>query len=404
MSVAERIEDCEALKKEYFDLLYKDCQGWVTVASKNPEYHQHHYKNEQLLANTGTEDIYVSQNTFYIPKRKEENLKELRTLYVDLDCYKTNYSKEAVLYFLQKDFFNQSIPEPTAVVDSGRGLYLIWKIEPVPYMAINLWKYIENYLCTTLKEFGADAKACDAARILRPAGTINTKSGTVVKLLEKNPYVYSLKEIQQGYLPEVKKLYKVNKNGEKADVKFLFNPRNLYHDRIKDIEKLCNLRDWDLEGEREEIIFLYRYFNCCFSSDAKNSLKLSLELNKKFKNPLSEKEATTASKSAESCFLSTTKKYRYTNKRLIELLDISLKEQMHLKTIIGEVEHLRRKKQNNKLKRRNKNGLTSRQQKKADNINQIKQLNEKNLKPCQIAEQLELSKQLVNHYLKLLTA
>jgi len=93
---------------------------------------------------------------------------------------------------------------------SGRGLYLIWTIEIVPKMALPLWKAIENYFYKVLKELGADPKALDPTRVLRVGGTLNTKSNTLVKLLDRYEYIYSLREIQKEYLPE---MY-LNKPGE----------------------------------------------------------------------------------------------------------------------------------------------------------------------------------------------
>ena len=62
---------------------------------------------------------------------------------------------------LEKNYFNQRIPIPNYVIDSGRGMYLIWLIKKVPSMALPLWKAAEDYFYKTLKEFGADRQALD---------------------------------------------------------------------------------------------------------------------------------------------------------------------------------------------------------------------------------------------------
>ena len=46
----------------------------------------------------------------------------------------------------EKNYFNQSIPIPNYVIDSGRGMYLIWLINKVPSQALALWKAIQEYL------------------------------------------------------------------------------------------------------------------------------------------------------------------------------------------------------------------------------------------------------------------
>ena len=68
--------------KEYLELLHRDNKGYITIAHKNPNYTQWHYKAEELINNTDEillEKIntYVSMNTFYKPQRRIENIKEL---------------------------------------------------------------------------------------------------------------------------------------------------------------------------------------------------------------------------------------------------------------------------------------------------------------------------------------
>lgn len=142
-------------------------------------------------------------STFYKPMRRIENIKELTCNFIDLDTYNTKFTKTQILMNLEENYFNRSIPIPSLIIDSGRGLTLGWTIEQVPYMALPLWKAIQEYLYNQLKEFGADRKALDATRVLRVPGSINSKSGTRVKILEKYDYVYTLREIQREFLPDL---------------------------------------------------------------------------------------------------------------------------------------------------------------------------------------------------------
>lgn len=43
--------------------------------------------------------------------------------------------------------------------------------------------------------------------------------------------------------------------------------RSLYQGRILDLVKLCELRNYDVKGHREIILFLYRYYLCYFYED-----------------------------------------------------------------------------------------------------------------------------------------
>ncbi|WP_075841443.1 replication protein, partial [Clostridium perfringens] len=292
------------------------------------------------------ENIYITLNTFYKPCRRLENIKELNTLFIDLDYYKTDKTEDQVLIDLEKNYFNQSIPIPNYVIDSGRGMYLIWLINAVPSQALPLWKAVQDYLYKQLKCFGADRQALDATRILRVPGSINSKSKTVVNILDEYEYVYDLREIQNGFLPELKPYEK--KKGRPSKINYIYRERSLYYGRIQDIIKLCELREYDLKGHRELILFLYRYYLCSFTEDIEKALNDALELNSMFRQALSEREVIRATRSAEICYLDKNKQYKYKNETLIELLEITEEEQKYMTIIISKEEYKRRKRIRNK--------------------------------------------------------
>lgn len=130
----------------------------------------------------------------------------------------------------------------------------------------------------TLKQFGADANALDPTRVLRIVGTMNSKSGTSVKVLDEYDYEYSLREIQEEYLPEISPK-KTKSKGRPKKMVSLFTEYSLYYARLMDISKICELRNYDVEGHREVILFLYRYYSACFTEDAEEALRRALELN-----------------------------------------------------------------------------------------------------------------------------
>lgn len=267
-------------------------------------------------------------------------------------------------------------------------------------MALPLWYAVQRYLFNALKQFGADANALDPTRVLRIVGTMNSKSGTCVKVLDAHDYEYSLKEIQEEYLPEIS--VKKKSKGRPKKMVSLFTEYSLYHARVIDITKVCELRNYDVEGHRETILFLYRYFSACFTEDAEEALRRALELNSMFKKPLSVNEVIQDTKSATRAYEN--RLYKYTNKKLIEILDITLDEQQHLITIISGKEKYRRsaeeQKAKKKAKRRNENGLTKREQEKQDRINKIKELQIQGLNQNQIAIELGISRQAVSKLLK----
>ena len=396
---------------EYVNIIHGDSKGWITKAKIcNKEYKQWHYKYKDLIELKFDEyNVYITLNTFYKTYRRIECIKELNALFIDLDTYKTGFTKEQILINLNENHFKQSMPIPNFIIDSGRGLYLIWLIKKVPSMALPLWKAVEEYFYKTLKEFGADRQALDATRILRVPGSFNSKTHTEVKIIDNYDYLYELREIQSEYMPELSEKAPVRR-GRPKKVLFVHRKRSLYHARILDIIKLCELREYDLKGHRELILFLYRYYLCYFTEDIEKALYDTLELNSMFRQPLSEKEVTRATKSAEKVYKEQNKDYKYKNETLINLLEITDEEQKEMKTIISKDEYRRRKRlRNNKAydskkakeKYKNKlkiNGKSTKKEQIELQRNKIKSLREQGFKNKEISQKLNITQKTLERH------
>ena len=378
----------------YLDILHSDSKGWITKAEINCGYKQWHYRyNELLEQDFNQENVYISINTFYSTFRRLEYIKELKAQFIDLDIYKTGFTKEQIIMHLEADYFNKSIPRPNLIIDSGRGLYLIWLLNSVPSKALPLWKAIEEYLYSVLKPFGADRQALDPTRILRVPGSINSKSKTTVKVIEQYDYIYDLREIQNEYLPELEER-KAKKKGRPSKTVFIHRERSLYYARIQDIIKLCELREYDLKGHRELILFLYRYYLCYFLEDTQKALGDVLELNREFIYPLSETEVIRATRSAEKVYLSKDKDYKYKNETLIELLLITELEETYMTTIISNKESKRRRSIRDEKRYKEKLKLEGKMSKKEE-LEQlrakIKSLREQGFKNKEIMQMLGIT-------------
>lgn len=342
----------------------RDTDGFITIAkkcSRTGRFTQQFFEPVDLaehLTHVMGEDVFFSQNTFYRKARRIETVRQLRSLYVDLDFYIFNYAPEQILFWLEQDFFRTAIPEPNLIIFSGQGIVLIWTIEPAPYMALPLWQAIQNYLIDQLKPLGGDPKASDAARVFRLAGSISSKNGNEVHVQYRHNYQYTLREIQDEFLPELKPKQQKAKPGRKKKIVHLFNLYTLHGARLQDLDKLVTLRNGEMTGYRETTLFLYRYWSCCFEHDPRTALSHTLEFNRMFTHPLSEKEAVRATESAQKAYLAKSDKeanekakamgypgagYRISNAKLIDWLDITPDEQKHMKTIIGTKEKNRRK-------------------------------------------------------------
>ena len=395
LALKQKDEENLSSSVKYINIIHGDSKGWITKAKIcDKEYKQWHYKYKDLIELKFDEDnVYITLNTFYKTYRRIECIKELNALFIDLDTYKTDFTKEQILINLNENHFKQSMPIPNFIIDSGRGLYLIWLIKKVPSMALPLWEAVEEYFYKTLKEFGADRQALDATRILRVPGSFNSKTHTEVKIIDNYDYLYELREIQSEYMPELSEKAPVRR-GRPKKVKYIFRERSLYYARIMDIIKLCELREYDLKGHRELILFLYRYYLCYFTEDVEKALYDTLELNSMFKQPLAEKEVTRATKSAETVFKKENKDYKYKNETLINLLEISDEEQREMITIISKDEYKRRNNEYNKEKYKEQLKLKGKLPKKEQlelQRKKIKSLKKQGLKNKEISQELNIA-------------
>ena len=222
-------------------------------------------------------------------------------------------------------------------------------------------------------------------------------------------------------MPELSEKAPVRR-GRPKKIKYIFRERSLYHARILDIIKLCELREYDLKGHGELILFLYRYYLCYFTEDIEKALYDTLELNSMFRHPLSEKEVTRATKSAEKVYKEQNKDYKYKNETLINLLEITEEEQKEMKTIISKDEYRHRDREyqkknykydsekakekydsekakiayKNKLRKQGK--LTKKEELKLQK-KKIKSLREKGLKNKDISQILNITQKTLERYI-----
>lgn len=124
-------------------------------------------------------DAYFALATFNTGEsRTKDNAKQLRALFLDLDCGedKDFADQTAALVALRGFCKEVKLPRPYAV-NSGRGVHVYWPLtEPAP---VSEWLPVANKLKRTCAAagFGADpAVTSDAARVLRVPTTHNHKS------------------------------------------------------------------------------------------------------------------------------------------------------------------------------------------------------------------------------------
>ena len=468
-----RVEDAEEQVNFIHSQNAKD-NCYIAIGTRHDPkvFQQWHVQHKELdwdtLSNLlGLTDLYMSISSSWKCSRKLNNIRRLNAFWIDLDYYNIpkykNKTTEEMISILRKDKMFKDL-EPSFFIDSGKGMYIFYLIDSCPKQILGYWQTIQNALCKRFEDYGADAKSTDAVHILRLAGSINSKTNRVARLIYNTNSIlnyiakqepmrrYSINEIGNILLPplkytreewqelknsknKTKKQIKTNRESRK--VQTFMSLHNLHFKRMSDIEKLIELKEGNCEGTREFMCFLYRYFNCCYYKDPSNAIETIKELNNSFTDPLTDSELIKATSSAEggwklwqqtyeeysnledpvniTQFFRKRGCYIYSNKKLIEILKITQVEMESLETIINTQEKNRRSKdyrsdyykenkerynKNRREKRRNEEGLTKREQEKLEKMQQIEELIKEGLKQKDIAKKLNISKSLVSMYVK----
>lgn len=416
--------------EDYCEHLYDDStDGYLHIAHLDKNRKVKIYSTDdanvrKIVEEIGQEDVFITPNTTFIPVRRAQNIRQFRALFIDLDIDKLGYQKSETVYMVWELYYQDKLPKPTMVIDSGRGVHLYWRIENAPIQAWSTWQELEDYLYYQLKHLGADKQATDSVRVLRLPSSINSRNGSECKILYiDNETTYSMYDLRQAYLnykpktTQIKMLEACEKPTAKVIPNKFFTSYSLHLARIEDIETLCKLRNYNVKGYRNFILHCYAYWQGVTIRDEESLREEVYALNNAFKEPMKATEVDAilrcipkaidkfiayeqGIRSGECKRVSKGMRdkggYWYKNETLIERLDITEAEQKHMKTIIGTEEKYSRRRDKDReyqrAKRRNSNGLTKKQQELEDLKYQVLELRKEGLSMQKIADKLNINK------------
>lgn len=376
-------------------------------------------------------DFYLSLNAFNFGSRTSRGLKQLRNIGIDLDFYKLNMSLKDALKEVKKLIYQEEIPNPNLVINSGRGLQLIYTIAggASPKMEY-LTRYITAQYITKLRHLNADTACTDVSRVFRIPNSIHSKTGNVVTEEIWNKREYHLHELYDYVTP----LERVRKPQKKQKGRLLTLPpkhgiKTLYSlnsARMSDLETLVTLRNGNIE-KRNVLTYIYSYTVSLNVKTKEATFYFARQLNERLDDPQPIKEVERTSGRAYIDAMEFFKAYErngFTMKNLyrpndglkkpmknttiIENLDITPDEIKQLTTLISPGEKTLRNTDSKRTKRR-ENGVQERSQylkKQQQHTNeQLTRLqmfldSEPNATKAQIADMMGISRQQLYNLLK----
>ena len=173
------------VKKEFYEAVLPPNGPYCVVGISGDTVRQTFHDTIDELIERGEELVKDELNAYFAlaafkdgSSRKAFNARELRSLFLDLDCgaEKPYATQEDARTTLLKFCADNDFPEPT-IVSSGRGLHVYWPLSESLELA--KWKSIASGFKRFCIDSGFEIDTtvpADASRVLRMPGTFNFKT------------------------------------------------------------------------------------------------------------------------------------------------------------------------------------------------------------------------------------
>ena len=330
----EEIARSLGISEEETTKILQEYRGRYLVEKKSEFYDRLYPIDEFLKACQelqGETDVFFSLNSFYRKKKLASEVRHINAFCLDFDFYKLKRYETyepAAFYEVIRRHLELT---PTAVVDSGRGLYVIYAFQHCSYHMDRLYHSVMKHFLKKFEKYGMDPRALNTTQVIRLPGTINSRTGRIVQVLELNDTEYTLQQLAKQ-LPWSKEQVGVHKKeGKKQRKKVdwdLSKRRPYYKDYYKDFQKLIALRNrkGEYEGYRETLLWIAREKATWLGYTIDESVQLANQLNEQFHHPLTalqvEKQCRPSSNRA-ACNIET----------IIDRLQITAEEQQHMEVL-----------------------------------------------------------------------
>ncbi|MFD1342957.1 hypothetical protein [Litorisediminicola beolgyonensis] len=326
------------------------------------------------------ESTYLTLNRFNGP-RDGCRLAQLNALYLDLDVHRLPGSNQPHEHWVEKlhmELDAKSIPRPSVVIFTGRGLAAIWLIDPLPKKARARWSACLSCLIGLFKHLGADSACSDAPRVFRVPGTTNLKAGAEVRTIDGTLLRYPFDALADRIFEAAGRPTRRQLSNQKAaqagkprsGEPHGLAPRKRFAMISSDLDKIVSHWGGHVpEGKRNT--FLHLVATCLTHTAPEAEIENEVFRTAAIATPgLSEREVVgiirSAERQAQKACSSTPAldgRLHYTGARIAELLEISddVARTLGLEQVFSKEERARRKASREK-ERRMASGATSREE------------------------------------------
>ena len=297
---------------------------------------------------------YMTHNGFTSACRKSEQVRQLNTLFFDLDCHDRDLQETRAIVGQTLDTLKQAVgdgilPQPTMTIDTGRGVQLFYVLtRSIPYRVsangqvnIKSTKLFENVqkrmaslldsVVSSIKGISVDRATFDVSRVSRIPGTFNAKAGRYASLCDYSfDALYSLSKLSELIPARTEQpSYKTNLKRAFKKTSSVINYQPLLKSRLAKIIELQKLRNFNCEGNRELMSFVFYNTAVQVYPHEIAQQKLS-SFNNNFINPLNVSELNGITKSVDTVTNMRGEQgyYLISANRLRELLAMTLKEEV----------------------------------------------------------------------------
>lgn len=316
----------------------------------------HKHSHLSFIGAPSNGSLYVSVNGFSGDRRRLDSLRQINALFFDLDCHGSSRSQTDnaicnALEIISEAVRIEKLPRPTLTVDSGRGLHLYYVLNrsipyrcsangPVNEKALSLFQLVQQKLSGTLSRLmepidyiDVDKKVFDFTRVSRVPGSFNPVAQRYARLLSSSDSYYDLSKLNAKLGGFAKHVVSPEM---RHSTNALFSKNHgddspLLRSRLANVISLQTLRNFDCEGSRELMCFVF--YNTAVQLVGPNDASRQLfTFNSHFTQPLSQAELDSVVRSVDRVVNVRGQRgyYVLSAKRIVEMLALTEQEKIRI--------------------------------------------------------------------------